>query len=183
MVVPFAANISYVDSSVRPLTHVRGTKDSIFVTRSVTKRRLVLGPSLLAASSVGTPYFPTGNCTAVYILTVEGTVIPTVVPRCWRLRSSALSAFRLGSRCLPYRGSSERLHELCHLAVEFSQLPTQLVLLRAPGSGRDLRYVLLDPVRVRAEGCGFRHRIVVCRDSQLIQRDVQRARDCPDCLR
>ena len=70
MVVPFAANISYADFSVRPLTHVRGsthrsdpvpTKNSIFVTRSVTERRLVLGPSLPAASSVGTSHFPTAR--------------------------------------------------------------------------------------------------------------------------
>lgn len=62
MAVPFATNISYVDFSVRPLTRVRGsmhrsdpvlTRNSIFVARSVTKRRLVLGPSLFAAVSVG----------------------------------------------------------------------------------------------------------------------------------
>ena len=76
MVVPFAAYISYVDLSVRPLIHVRGsthrsdpvsTKHSIFVTRSVTKRRLALGPSLFAAFSVGTSRFPTENCMAVCI--------------------------------------------------------------------------------------------------------------------
>lgn len=52
MVIPLAANISYVNFSVRPLTRVRGsahrsepvsTRNSVFVSRSVTKRRLVFG--------------------------------------------------------------------------------------------------------------------------------------------
>ena len=125
MVVPFAAYISYVDLSVRPLIHVRGcthrsdpvsTKNSIFVTRSLTKRRLVLGPSLFAAFSVGTPHFPTDNCMVACTWSIGRQRLDgTVAAHCWRLWPSSLPALGSGSRYLPYRGSGECLGNLRHL--------------------------------------------------------------------
>ena len=67
--VPLAANISYVDFSVRSFTrmHGRTQKSEVIPFLAVLpfiKRRLMFGPSLVAVFSVGSLRFSIDNCKA-----------------------------------------------------------------------------------------------------------------------